>query len=96
MATVNVAGSYEAASLGTSYVDDYVMHADSEVVFWEETGAAYTVEMNITGQGGSSSVVELDVAADSNPFALVVNDAKDYSFRFKAAAGTVDIHMIAN
>jgi hypothetical protein len=72
------------------------MPADSEVVFWEETGAAYVVEMNITGQGGSSSVVELEVAADSNPFALVVNDAKDYSFRFKADAGTVDIHMIAN
>ena len=51
MAVVNVAGSYEAASLGTSYVDDYVMHADSEVVFWEETGAAYVVEMNISGQG---------------------------------------------
>lgn len=96
MATVNVAGSYEAAGLTTSYVDDYVMHADKEILFWEETGSAYDVEFTVEGQGGSSSVVELAVAASANPFVLAVNSAKDYSLRFKADSGTVDIHMIAN
>lgn len=96
MATVNVAGSYEAADLTTSYVDSYVMHAAHDIIFWEQAGAAYVVEMNITGRGGSSSVVELTVAASANPFALTVNQAKAYSFRFKASSGTVDICMIAN
>lgn len=95
MAKVNIAGSYEAAGLGTSYVDDYVIHADREVLFWEQTGAAYTVEMTVEGQGGSASVVELTVAASSNPFALTVNPAKDYQLRFKAAAGTIDMHLVA-
>jgi len=51
--------------------------------------------MTVEGQGGSASVVELTVAASSNPFALTVNPAKDYQLRFKAAAGTIDMHLVA-